>query len=500
MVRASVLGAVVFAVFPPLAALAVNEFQRITPNDPAINDNFGYSVGLSGNTAIIGSWKDDRGPQPGDDAGSAYFFRREGSGTWTQLDKVTASDADETDQFGSSVAIDGQNAVIGAMLRGDVGGAYIFRDNGTGDWQQVDILAGNDATMGANFGVSVAIAGNTAIVGAWQNDLGRGAAYVFRDNGAGDWTQVAKLSANDAMPGDQFGGSVAISGNTALVGAHFESNTAGPLVGAVYVFEESGGTWSQADKLVAGDAHLAEHFGRSVAIDGNTAVIGATGVAAGGAESGAAYVFRRDATLGWQESQQLLASDAAASDLFGYAVDISDDTVIVGAYQDDDGGLTSGSAYYFKQNSLGSWHQVSKLTASDDAAGDAFGFSVAASGTVGLVGAPLSNRTGIDAGAAYLFNAPAGIPGDFNADGRVDAADFVVWRNAAGQTGTGLAADGNGDGSVNDADYQQWRANFGLAAPANPGPLQSAAVPEPASIVLVQLAVAFLVSRRPSRK
>ena len=147
------------------------------------------------------------------------------------------------------------------------------------------------------------------------------------------------------MPGDQFGISVAISGSTALEGANFESNTAGPLVGAVYVFEETGGTWSQADKLVASDAHLAEHFGRSVAINGNTAVIGATGVAAAGAESGAAYIFRRDATMGWKESQQLLASDAAAGDLFGYAVDISDDAVIVGAYQDNDGGLSSGSAY-----------------------------------------------------------------------------------------------------------------------------------------------------------
>jgi hypothetical protein len=492
---------VLWAIFSPLAALALNEFQRLTPNDPAINDNFGYSVGLSGNTAIIGAWQDDRGAMVGDDAGSAYIFLNNGTGSWTELDKLTASDADMTDQFGSAVAIDGQTAVIGAMLKGEVGGAYIFRDNGAGDWQQVDILAGSDTTMGADFGASVAIAGNTAIVGAWQNDLGRGAAYVFRDNGAGDWAQVAKLTANDAMPGDQFGASVAISGNTALVGANFESNMAGPLVGAVYVFEESGGTWSQVDKLVASDAHLAEHFGRSVAISGDMAVIGATGDATGGlADAGAAYVFRRDAATGWEEIQKLRASDPAASDLFGYAVDISGDTVIIGAYQDDDGGLTSGSAYFFKENSLGSWHQVAKLAASDDAAGDAFGFSVAASGTVGLVGTPLSNTTGIDAGAAYLFNVPAAIPGDFNLDGQVDAADFVVWRNAAGETGSGIAGDGNGDGTVNDADYQLWRANFGLTAPAGPAALQGAAVPEPATIMLLKFAIALLIPRRQSRQ
>ena len=454
MVRASVLGALLSLV-SPVSVLALNEFQKLSPSDPATNDNFGYSVALSGNTAIIGSWKDDRAAMASDDAGSAYLFRNSGTGTWTQLDKITASDADRFDQFGSSVAIDGQTAVIGAMLKGDVGGAYIFRDNGAGDWQQVDILAGSDTTMGAEFGFSVAIAGNTAIVGAWQNDLGRGAAYVFRDNGGGDWAQVAKLTANDAMPGDRFGASVAISGNTALVGANFDSEPSiGPLIGAVYVFEESGGTWSQADKLVASDAHLANRFGSSIAINGNTAVVGATGDATGGPDSGAAYIFQRDPAQGWQETQKLLPSDPAGSDLFGAAVDITDGTVIVGAYQDDDGGLSSGSAYFFKQNSLGSWHQVAKLGARDDAAGDAFGFSVAADGTVALVGAPLSNASATDAGAAYLFNVPAGIPGDFNLNGHVDAADFVVWRNTVGQSGSGIAGDGNGDGTVNDADYQ----------------------------------------------
>jgi hypothetical protein len=132
-------------------------------------------------------------------------------------------------------------------------------------------------------------------------------------------------------------------------------------------------------------------------------------------------------------------------------------------------------------------------------AGDAFGFSVAADGSVALVGAPLSNASSTDAGAAYLFNVPTGIPGDLNSNGQVDAADFVVWRNAVGQSGSGIAGDANGDGNVNDADYQLWRANFGLSAPANPAALQRAAVPEPASILLLVFAIAFLPLQNPSR-
>jgi hypothetical protein len=202
--------------------------------------------------------------------------------------------------------------------------------------------------------------------------------------------------------------------------------------------------------------------------------------------------------MDWQEAQKLFASDGSPADRFGSSVALGEGTAIVGAYQDSNGGSAVGSAYFFKQNSLGSWHQSAKLLASDAAASDAMGFSVAAGGGIGLVGAPLSNTGAIDAGAAYLFNAPAGISGDYNQDGTVNAADFVVWRDTAGQTGDNLAADGNGDGIVNEADNTLWRANFGLSAPANPATFQGAAVPELGTIMLLELAVLLLLSR-PSR-
>jgi hypothetical protein len=502
LIRASVRGALTLFVLSPASALALTEFQRITASDPALNDNFGYSVGISGNTAILGAWKDDRPNMPGDDSGSAYIFRDNGAGNWGQLDKITATDAGPGHNFGASVALSGNTAAIGAILKGSRGGAYIFRDNGAGDWTQVDTLAAADGMTGDEFGYSIALSGNTAVVGAWQHNALRGAAYVFRDNGSGDWTQIAKLTANDAMPGDRLGVSVAIDGTTALVGAHFDSNMAGPLAGAVYVFQESGGAWSQVDKLIGSDASLNDRFGTSVALLGNMAVVGAPGDSEHGVEAGAAYVFRRDASMDFQEITKLTADDAKESSVFGHSVGLSDEAALVGAFQDETGGLAAGAAYFFKENALGDWFQVSKLTASDVQPTDAFGFSVGVTNGIGLVGAPLKTSGGTDAGAAYLFNVPEGVPGDYNLNGAVDAADYVVWRDMLGQTGSSLAGDGNGDGTVNDQDFALWRANFGLGTPPAPPALQASAIPEPTVFVLSLCAIGWLsvCAGRPMRR
>jgi hypothetical protein len=183
--------------------------------------------------------------------------------------------------------------------------------------------------------------------------------------------------------------------------------------------------------------------------------------------------------MDFEELTKLVADDAGEGHLFGHSVGLSDEAALVGAFQDDESGLASGSAYLFAENSPGNWFQVDKLQASDAAANNAFGFSVGISDGIGIVGAPLSNSAGTDAGAAYLFNVPDGIAGDYNRNGTVDAADYVLWRDLEGQSGAGLAADGNGDGMVNGADYDLWRANFGQGAPAGAAALQASAVPEP---------------------
>lgn len=495
LASASPFVAIVILVLQAPAALALNESQRIKANDAASNDNFGFSVGISGGVAIVGSFNDDDTAQ---NSGSAYIFRNPGSGTWSQLDKLNASDAALDDNFGTAVAISGNTAIVSAPFDDGRGSAYIFRDNGAGDWLQLDKLLANDGASGDQFGSSVAISGNTAVVGAYYDNGKIGSAYVFRDNGAGDWMQIAKLTADDGAANDEFGNSVAVFGNTVLVGAHLDSNAGGGAAGAVYVFQDNGDTWSQVDKLMAADGSVFKQFGSSVSLSSNTALIGASGDGTFGLLSGAAYVFQRDGLLVWQQMDKLTASDGNAGDLFGSSVALSGNTAVVGASAESDGGAGAGAAYSFRDNGLGNWNQFAKLRASDAQSGDSLGTAVGISGTTALVGAPLANSP-TDSGAGYLYTLVAGLAGDFNGDGNVNAADFVVWRNTAGQAGSGLPADGNGDGAVNQADYQLWRENFGLSASGDASNTTATAVPEPATAALLCLAVGLFGYRNRRR-
>ena len=279
--------------------------------------------------------------------------------------KLTASDAEASDQFGYSVSIsgDGNTAIVGARLEdpggvSSAGAAYVFTRSGT-SWSQQAKLTASDAEASDFFGVSVSISsdGNTAIVGAYFEDPGglssAGSAYVFTRSGT-TWSQQAKLTASDAEASDRFGFSVSISsdGNTAIVGAYLEDPGGVSSAGSAYVFTRSGTTWTEEFKLTASDAEAIDLFGISVSIsgDGNTAIVGARLEDPGGvSDAGSAYVFTRSGTS-WSQQAKLTASDAEASDFFGWSVSISSDgnTAIVGAYSEDPGGVSgAGSAYIF---------------------------------------------------------------------------------------------------------------------------------------------------------
>jgi len=312
-----------------------------------------------------------------------------------QETKLTADDAAGGDSFGGSVAISGNTALVGAWGDDDAGGisgsAYLF-DVTTGD--QLAKLTASDAAGGDLFGYSVAISGNTALVGAYgNNDAGgiSGSAYLF-DVTTG--SQLAKLTASDAAAGDFFGWSVAISGNTALVGAYGDDGGGGNF-GSAYLFDVT--TGNQLAKLAASDATAGDLFGYSVAISGNTALVGAWLDDDGGINSGSAYLF--DVTTGNQLAK-LTAPDAAMFDEFGGSVAISGNTALVGAQWDDDGDSDSGSAYLFD---VTTGNQLAKLTPSDTTAGDRFGNSVAISGTTALVGARFDDDAGNFSGSAYLY-------------------------------------------------------------------------------------------------
>jgi hypothetical protein len=313
---------------------------KLTASDAVIGNGFGESVSISGDTAIVGAVYDD---DAGGNSGATYIFVRSGT-SWTQQTKLTASDTTVGDWFGCSVAISGEVAIVGAWRDDDAGdasgSAYIFVRSGTSWTQQSKLIASNTAAYD-NFGVSVAISGDTAIIGAFVVDF----AYIFVRNGT-SWIQQAKLTASDAVIGNGFGESVSISGDTAIVGAVYDDD-AGGNSGATYIFVRSGTSWTQQTKLTASDTTVGDWFGCSVAISGEVAIVGAWRDDDAGDASGSAYIFVRNGNR-WIQQAKLTASDAAENDIFGASVAINRAFAIVGVYGDDHArGSDSGSAYIY---------------------------------------------------------------------------------------------------------------------------------------------------------
>jgi hypothetical protein len=336
-----------------------------------------------------------------------------------ELQKLTASDGATDDRFGISVSLssDGNTALIGAYYDDDKGSssgsAYVFTRDGS-TWTQQAKLVASDGAGGDYFGWSVSLSsdGNTALIGAYGDDdpvrgTDSGSAYVFTRNGS-SWTEQAKLTASDGAADDRFGSSVALSsdGNTALIGAYGDDDK-GNASGSAYVFTRSGTTWTEQAKLTASDGAASDMFGWSVSLssDGSTALIGALNDDDKGSSSGSAYVFTRNGST-WTEQAKLTASDGAGSDQFGWSVSLSSDgnTALIGAYADDDNGNASGAAYVFTRSGS-TWTEQAKLVASDGAAGDMFGISVSLSsdGNTALIGAYADDDKGGDAGSAYIF-------------------------------------------------------------------------------------------------
>ena len=339
------------------AAYAARE-TKITADDAAAGDMFGISVSISGDYAVIGAHGND---DDGGESGSAYIFTRDGD-DWNQQAKLTADDGAAADVFGFSVSIDGDYAVIGAYIdhnqAGSTGSAYIFIRDGE-DWTQQAKLTANDAAADDYFGHSASISGDYAVIGAYLDDDdggSSGSSYIFFREG-GRWTQQAKLTADDAAAGDSFGNSVSISGDYAVIGGKGNDDDGGSS-GSAYIFTRDGNEWTQQAKLTANDAAERDQFGISVSISGDYAVIGAYTDDDDGGSSGSAYIFTRDGNE-WTQQAKLTANDAAANDNFGNFVSISGDYAVIGACLDDDDGGESGSAYIFTRDGY-DWNQQAK--------------------------------------------------------------------------------------------------------------------------------------------
>jgi hypothetical protein len=355
---------------------------KLVAEDASSNSFFGASVSIDGDYAIIGAFFNEI-------KGAAYIFKRTGT-AWTQEAKLTAIDGQYGDQFGASVSINGDYAIVSAQSHNSgQGSAYVFHRLGT-NWTQQSELTAIDGAPGDAFSTSVAIEGEYAVVGA-PNHNGSGAVYVFKRTGTA-WDQVAELTGSDAIAGDAFGFSVAKDDTSILVGARYASAARG----AAYVFTSSGETWTQQAILVASEGEPEDQFGISVSIDGSYAIIGAGGNMS---NTGYAYIFYRAGTT-WVEDSRLVGSNSQISDGLGWSVSISGEYAIAGG---PGGEFLAGSAYVFHH--VGStWVEDGKLTASDGVARDFLGIAVAISGQTAISGAFQKDT---QTGAAYAFKVKA---------------------------------------------------------------------------------------------
>ena len=365
---------------------------------------FAEAVAVWQDTIVVGAAYDDHSGLV--QAGSAYVYRKVG-GTWMPDGKLIADDPGEFDHFGESVAVHGDTIAIGAYdaTHSDLlepGAVYVFRKV-EDEWVQEAKLIASDPEEFQAFGWSVVVGPDTVAVGARFDDAvaeSSGAVYVFQRIGATTWGPPQKLKSDNPELSDFFGGSVALSSDTLLVGADGRDVGGEVFAGAAFVFTRSSGVWSQAATLTASDPKEFDQFGWSVGVSGDAAVVSSRDYVTVGNHSGlgAAYVFRRMG-VAWTQEAKLAAADQEAPDGFdNVAVAIDGDTVVMGVEGDYVGYQPSGSAYVFTRSG-GNWQQQAKLLPDDVEFGlfYHFGTAVALSGSTAVIGAD-----GRD--AAYVYD------------------------------------------------------------------------------------------------
>lgn len=434
------------------------EVSTVSASDGASADSFGWSVSVDGTVAVVGAPEDD---DTATSSGSAYVYRFNGS-AWVEEAKLTHPSFGDPnvagDDFGTSVDISIDTIVVGAP-RHDFdaaserrsGAAYVFRFV-AGSWQNEQMLMASDHAADDRFGGSVAINGDTVVVGAAFDDDGgsaSGSAYVFVRTGS-VWAQRAKLIGNDPHTIRQFGRSVDIdNAGTIAIGAWQHST----LTGAAYVFVPVGFSWTQQGGVITSTPSMQFYnFGQSVGISGDTLLVGAfNDEASGFAGAGAAYFFQRTTGV-WTQDAQVIPSDIAASDNFGWSCSLDGDNAIIGTQG-------AGKAYLYSRIA-GVWTEQATVTSADPDASGSFGRSVALRGTDVVVGDNNGLSGGIATGLAFVFDLNAV---DTDGDGTPDCIDGCPAdpnKIAPGACGCGSSemlsgsGDANDDGLVNGDDVR----------------------------------------------
>jgi len=395
---AAALMSVVLSLFPVSNTTSTSSW--FTSNDNAVGDFFGVPMSMSGNTVVIGH------PHDSHDAswsGSAYVFVKDGSG-WVQQQKLLPTTPKNDQVFGLSVSIDGDTIVVGCPGEGDAtmpfaGAAYVFVRDGSNWVLQQKLLS--QSRLAGGFGGAVAISGNSIVVtasGDGDDNFLPGTASVFTRDQNGVWSFQQKVRASDQIRDQMYGGSVAISGDTVLVGSEYLAPNHGASIGAVYVYERVGTVWTERNKLTSSTWRGGYEFGRYLAIDGNIAVIGAYHEEHGSNTRGSVYVFVRDKGEWTQQQKLFVKEELAEPDFFGVSVAIHGSTIIAGNSGADE---QRGAAYIFTADDKLNWSQQTKLVAGDGLIEEHFGTAVATNGSEVLVSATGKNITGPSCGAVY---------------------------------------------------------------------------------------------------
>ena len=404
--------------------LSHTQQAKLVASDGSAGDSFGNAVAISNNTAVVGASRQTSQ----NNRGAAYIYVRSGAGTtWSQQQKLVPSDVVDGDVFGTSVAIDGDSfgdtttIVVGAPIKAlsgtaGKGAAYVYVGNFFTGWIQQQQLTASDGGLNEFFGTSVAISGDTILVGAPNHTVGpnsrQGAVYVFVRNGA-TWTQQQELTASDGLVSDQLGGAVALAGDTAVAGAR-EDNFGASRNGKAYVFVRNGTTWTQQQKLTASDGSTLDAFGNSVAISHHTDTIAVGAVNDDEVtpnDRGSVYVFVRNGTT-WSQQQRLIGSLGMATGFtghFGTSVAVDGDTLIAGAPQIDPlDGNGRGVVYLFARSGT-TWTEQNRFELLPAVLRE-FGCSVAMSGDSFIGGAQADTvGTNLGQGSAYVFSTGQGV-------------------------------------------------------------------------------------------
>jgi FG-GAP repeat len=352
--------------------------------------------------------------------------------------KITADDGRDYDSFGLAVVLDGDYALVGSPgVNGsgnNQGAAYLFlrTQGGTEAWGLVKTLVPDDPADSDMFGISVALSGDTVLIGAGGADGGgvdEGAAYVFsRDQGGADnWGQVKKIAAADAADGDGFGFAVAIDGDTAIVGAD-GADGSGTNQGTAYIFyRDQGGAdnWGQVARLVSQDPADNNQFGFAVDVAGDLAVVGSPGEAGAGVECGVAYIFSRDMSGvdAWGMVKAFSPDDTADQTWLGTAVATDGALALIGSAWDDGTGTDRGAVFVLGTDGTETWREIKKLVASDAANNALFGYALDVDGDYIAVGAGWAAGGGTERGQAYLFARNEGGTNNWGEVQRLRASD-----------------------------------------------------------------------------